>query len=70
MNDFPRNPQDGEHWLPSDVFREIASTNLILGANIGAHTDAAHFLQVQPTNDSTTTSLPCATFNLEVILFC
>ena len=38
MNDFPPNPEDGEHWLPSDVFHEIASTNLTLGANTGAHT--------------------------------
>ena len=71
MNDFPPNPEDGEHWLPSDVFHEIASTNLTLGANTGAHADAAHFLQVQPTNNSTTaSSLPCVTLNLEVILFC
>ncbi|OWM64066.1 hypothetical protein CDL15_Pgr011521 [Punica granatum] len=25
MTDFPPNPEDGEQWLPSDVFHEIES---------------------------------------------
>lgn len=29
MSEFPPNLEDGEFWLPSDVFHEIQSTNTL-----------------------------------------
>lgn len=28
MTDFPPNPEDGELWIPSDIFLEIVSNNI------------------------------------------
>ncbi|CAK7325193.1 unnamed protein product [Dovyalis caffra] len=33
MADFPPNPEDGELWLPSDVFLEIVSTTTVQNKN-------------------------------------
>ncbi|XP_015876467.3 uncharacterized protein LOC107413113 isoform X1 [Ziziphus jujuba] len=72
MTDFPPNPEDGELWLPSDVFHEIAYSNMTLATstptnnnnknnggagNINHH--APHFLVHQPNIASPApTSLP------------
>lgn len=61
MTDIPPNPEDGELWLPSDVFHEIASSNINLrtaSPNNNNNNGGADNTNHQPNNISTPTSLP------------
>lgn len=71
---FPPNPEDGELWLPSDVFHEIVSATIRPETkshqsfiDTAAHHDHVEQVSIEP-KDSATRSLPDEVPNFEVLL--
>lgn len=73
MSGFPPNLEDGELWLPSDVFHEIQSTNTHRENRSNYALNIAHSHPVQAVvgpRTSAASSFPSIAINFKVVSLC